>query len=189
MTGLDSDNIIERMMEDHQQLMEYLQSGGDISLPGGDISLQSRVNDAFAKTLLLSTASYFESKMTANVIQVFHDATNGSLALVSFVRSKAVARRYHDWFAWDAHNANRFFSAFGEDFAGFMKAKLNTDSDMNEAIQAFMEIGRRRNALVHENYATFPLDKTATEVYDLYTRANKFVDSFPGYIREHIEIL
>ncbi len=109
MTEPEMDNIIERMIKEHNQLMEHLQ-------PIGDISLQSRLNNAFAKTLLLSAASYFEDKITNSVIQVFQDSTNNSDALVSFVKNKAATRRYHEWFSWDAKNANRFFRAFGEGF-------------------------------------------------------------------------
>ena len=181
MADSDSDSIIDELMREHRQLMKYLQSTGDISL-------QSRVNSNFAKILLLSAASYFENRITSSVIQVFQQATSDSSALVSFVKSKAISRRYHEWFAWGTQNANHFSSAFGEDFLEFMKIKLMADSDISDSIQAFMELGRRRNELVHGNYAIFPLNKTVDEVYELYVKANRFVDLFPNHICEHIGI-
>ena len=69
-----------------------------------------------------------------------------------------------------------------------MRIKLGNDDSISQSIQAFMELGRRRNELVHENYALFPLNKTVEEVYELYEKAYIFVDSFPNHMREHIGI-
>ena len=168
-------------MADHRQLIAHLEFSGEVSL-------QSKVNSAFAKTLLLSVASYFESKITDSVIQVFQDTTSNSDALVAFVRSKAVTRRYHEWFAWDRRNANHFFGAFGPDFSNFMQDKMDSEPAINDSIRAFLELGNLRNRLVHQNYAVLQLDKTVEEVYLSYQIANRFVESIPNYIREHIGI-
>ena len=179
MTIQNPDNIIERMIADHQRLISALQSG--------DVSLRSTVETDFSKALLLSAASYFESRMTESVIQVFQDETKGSDALVTFVRNKAVSRRYHEWFQWDRRNANHFFSAFGQEFRNFMEEKVRNDPRLEDSIRAFMELGETRNQLVHGNFAVFPLGKTVTEVFDLYQKAGRFVEEFPEEIREFLE--
>lgn len=45
---------------------------------------------------------------------------------------------------------------------------LKKDSD-------FLELGNMRNCLVHQNYASYLIDKTAKEVYGLYQKAAFFI--------------
>lgn len=178
MTQQNFGTIIDNMMADHRRLMSYLN-------PTGDISLQARVEAAFSKTLVMSAASYFETKLTGDVVQVFRDET-GSDALASFVRTKAVERRYHDWFAWERRNANRFFQAFGAEFLDTMQEIIKSDPALDESIRAFMELGELRNTLAHENYASFNMSKTVGEVYELYQKAERLVERLPGEIRNFI---
>ena len=67
-----------------------------------------------------------------------------------------------------------------------MKQKVREDRDFDESVKAFLEIGNLRNQMVHENYADLQLNKTVEDVYSLYTRAARFVDEFPGSIRQFI---
>ena len=172
--------VIDELMEDHRQLMEHLRTTGDISL-------QIRVEYEFAKTLWVSAASYFEAKLTSDILQIFTDETSGSLALVAFVNDQAIARGYHSWFQWEARNANQFFGKFGPGFRAFMEAKIAGDPSISESIRAFLEIGKIRNPLVHQNYAQFNLGKTVDEVFALYQEATNFVDRIPSDIRQHIQ--
>ena len=172
------DDVIQRMMDEHHQLVGHL--------PSDEVSLQSRVEIAFGKALALSVASNFESRVTQSVADLFHDNT-GSEALVAFVKSKAIARRYHDWFNWDAKNANQFFSAFGPGFKDFMANKCHKDATLDASVRAFIELGDLRNRLVHENYAQFSMDKTVGEIFDLYKRAEMFVSSFREAMDAYIE--
>ena len=136
--------------------------------------------------MVLSAASYFEVRLSETITDVFSEATNHSDALVEFVRSKAVARRYHDWFDWDRRNANRFFSAFGSGFKSFMEEQVNNSEEIQESIRAFMELGDLRNQLAHQNFASFPLEKTVLEIFDMYKKALGFVDAFPDTLREYL---
>ena len=175
-----SAGIIEMMMEDHRELMEHLRTSGS------SISLQSRVDADFSKTLLLSAASYFETKIIDDVINVFYEATSGSDALVFFVRDKAASRGYSSWFSWDRPNANKFFGSFGPGFRALMQENIKNEPELANSIRAFMEIGSIRNELVHQNFAQYTLDKTVDEVFDLYESAARFVDRLPDDIRQHI---
>ncbi len=56
--------------------------------------------------------------------------------------------------------------------------------ELHESFAAFLEIGRERNRLVHQDFGVFALEKTTAEIHPLYTRAILFVDAVPGALRE-----
>ncbi|MDI6797732.1 MAG: HEPN domain-containing protein, partial [Desulfatibacillaceae bacterium] len=108
----------------------------------------------------------------------------GNPLVTSFFKNKAVNRQYHTWFDWEANNANKFFSLFGSKFKDFMKYKVNNDSKLSDSISAFLELGNYRNQLVHQDFSSFPLEKTSKEIYQLYFKAFCFVNRFPELIKE-----
>lgn len=175
------DEAIERLCEEHDELIEHL-------LATGKITWKSRADDQFAKALLLAVASRFEARLTDCVVEMFESATRGSDALVSFVQKEAVERRYHTWFDWNANTANKFFRSFGEEFKNAMAAKVKNDPDLDDAVRAFLELGRLRNELAHEDYATFSMQKTPSEVLERYRAAARFVDWFAGDLQEHVTV-
>ena len=103
--------------------------------------------------------------------------------MVELVRNKVIVRQYHSLFDWNSNNANKFFSLFGADFKEFVTSRLEGES-MQEAVSAFMEIGRERNRLVHGDFGSFPMEKTADEVYELYQEGVRFVESLGRYFQE-----
>jgi len=60
-----------------------------------------------------------------------------------------------------------------------MGEQIKESEALDKAVKAFREIGEQENHLVHENYAMFPLDKTAEEIYDAYRLALVFVEAIP----------
>jgi len=102
----------------------------------------------------------------------------------SLVKNKAVSRQYHTWFDWQANNANAFFNMFGEDFRSHMIEIIKLDQNMAKSISAFLEIGRERNRLVHQDYGSFFLEKSAEEIFGLYVSAMVFVDFVPKALRD-----
>ena len=175
----NAENAIERMVNEHRELMDCLRFAGDTSL-------QIRTDAAFAKALLLSVASYFETRLTDEIEQVFLRGTNGSDALTSFVRKMAIERRYHQWFNWEASNANKFFSSFGTTFRQFMGERVRADSTLADSIKAFLQLGDLRNQLVHQNFAQFPVPLTAEEIFNRYREANLFVEGFLDDLQQYI---
>jgi RiboL-PSP-HEPN len=149
-----------------------------------ELSLEVSASDHFRKALLLAAASYFENRVSNAVLDFVRERANGSPLIENFVRNKAVARQYHSWFSWDANNANQFFGLFGADFKTSMGAKVKDAPQMQSSIRAFLELGNERNRLVHENYATFAMEKTLDEVYDLYQRSRAFVDGLPAAFKD-----
>lgn len=79
-----------------------------------EISLRNTLESNFKKTLLLSAASFFEAALTQHVAEFCAAISRNNLMLCHLVRSKAIERQYHTWFDWNASNANRFFSLFGD---------------------------------------------------------------------------
>jgi RiboL-PSP-HEPN len=147
-------------------------------------SLRTSVDDNFRKSLLLAAASYFESRMVLCVMTFAEEIAGAGGMLTEFIRIKGVERQYHTWFNWKDNNAANFFALFGADFKAFMKAKLKRDSQLESAISSFMEIGRDRNRLVHENFASFSLEKTADDIYAAYKNGLRFVEAMPTLLRE-----
>ncbi len=176
MASDSSTDIIEQLVEEHKTLMAFI--------PLQEVSVRATADASFAKTLMVSAASYFETRMTESVLDVFSEATNNAQPLVEFVRNKAVERRYHDWFDWTRRNANRFIEAFGNDFKEYMDGWVKTHQ---KSIRAFMEIGSFRNQLVHKNFGLIPLDKTVGEIVDMYQKALGFVDEFPDELRNYLQ--
>lgn len=148
-----------------------------------EVSLRAVADENFRKSLLLAAASYFERRMTETVLSFVEDATNGNVRVTALVRSKAVSRQYHTWFEWDTNNANKFFALFGNDFRDSMKRRIRNDGELDDSVRAFLEIGRERNRLVHQDFGAFTLEKTTEEIHALYRRAMRFVEAVPGALR------
>lgn len=149
-----------------------------------EISLLSSVDDNWRKSLLLSAASHFEYRMTDCIMSFVNDTANGNSLVTTFVKNKAVSRQFHSWFSWDAANANSFFGLFGTAFLTFMKEKVRRNEALSMSIKAFIELGAERNRLVHQDYGTFAMEKTADEIYELYKKALMFVVEFPKALSE-----
>jgi hypothetical protein len=112
------------------------------------------------------------------------ESTAGSVLIEEFVRNMAVARQYHAWFEWGGHNANKFFGLFGSEFRAMMAQRVKDSEALGVAVKAFLEVGNERNRLVHQDYATFSLEKTLEEIFALYQDACIFVETLPVVLRE-----
>jgi hypothetical protein len=164
--------IIDKMYADHKALHDLLTSQSETSLA-------SDADSKLKKVLLVSAASYFEHEITTALVDFVAATSENHASLLALVKAKAVSRQYHTYFQWDGKNANSFFGLFGEEFLAESKANVKAQEGLEDSIRAFLEIGLNRNQMMHENFATFPMDKTAEEVYELYKQAHLFID----YIR------
>ena len=144
-----------------------------------EISLRSTLDSNFRKILLLAAASHFERSLTLSVLDFVEAVTSRDHVLKWLVERGVVERKYHTWFDWNGNNANRFFSLFGESFKRHMSDLVKGDPDRARSIQAFMEIGRERNRVVHQDYVSVPLEKTTQEIHAMYREAAAFVAWFP----------
>lgn len=132
----------------------------------------------------LATASYFEVQIINTIVEFIGESSDNSELAMEFVRRKALSRQFHTLFDWDANNAKHFYGLFGEKFKSFMIARQQEDEKLSDSISAFIEVGRERNRLVHQDYGTYMLEKTSEEIYSLYKRANVFVSALKALLVE-----
>ncbi|REE67527.1 HEPN domain-containing protein [Pantoea ananatis] len=173
-----SETIVDTLHSDFTTLLSYLNDNNEISF-------QSLVNDNFRKSLLLSSASYFENVLSECVYRFVVECTYERHIITFMVRRNVIERKYHTWFEWGkSNNANSFFSIFGEDFLSHAKIYVRGNEEIATAIKAFLDIGTDRNRLVHQNFASFTLEKTAEEIYQNFLLAKQFVDWFPVFLKD-----
>jgi hypothetical protein len=166
---------VERLHGEFEALIAHLEA---------EPSLRSTADDSFRKSLLLASTSFFESQLSQSVANFAEKASNSSDLIVGIITKKAIERNYHTWFDWDRNNANKFYSMFGKEFSEFMKVKHSSMAWLDDSVSSFMELGRARNLLVHENFATFVMEKTAAEIFVAHTKASRFVDEVPNLLLE-----
>lgn len=161
--------FIDALFGEQKELITFLQQQGQLSY-------SQSVEVFLSKTLLLSCASYFESRITNAISDYATKVSNADEALTSLVRTKAIERQYHTYFQWREGNRSviPFFAMFGSALKDSAKQELK-NTELSQASVAFLELGDLRNLLVHENFATYPLEKTADEIYRLYGAALRFV--------------
>jgi hypothetical protein len=68
---------------------------------------------------------------------------------------------------------NSFLGLFGKEFLEMAKRKIKLDSELQEGIVSFLKIGRLRNELVHQNFASHNLELTLDEIYFMHQSALK----------------
>jgi hypothetical protein len=150
----------------------------------GAVSFRNTLNDNFRKTLLLCAASHFEFKITSDVVLFCAEVAKGNSLIPSLVKNKAVSRQYHTWFDWNSTNANAFYGMFGDEFKAHMVDLMSRDENLGRSVSDFIELGRERNRLVHQDYGSYFLEKTAEEIFTLYASALMFVEFMPKALRE-----
>ncbi len=164
-----AETAIDRVYEEYRDASEFL-------LSRGEISLGSAIDATARKALLLAASSYFESRITTDVLAFCREVCGANPLVPALVLNKAVTRQYHTWFQWEGNTATSFFSLFGPEFKNHMNELIKREDDLRAAVEDFLEMGRDRNRLVHEDFATFPLEKTTNEIYSQYKSALGFAD-------------
>jgi hypothetical protein len=160
--------LIDQLHSDTSQLLTHLTEKGEMSL-------HSFANGNLRKVLLLSAASWFETRISEAILKFAEVHSNGHSGIQSLIKKKAVDRQYHTYFDWKKEKPGPFYGLFGDVCGEDMKKEINADSNIKDGLAAFLELGNLRNELVHENFAAFPFNKTAEEVHALYQKAEKFV--------------
>lgn len=144
------------------------------------------VESILPRTMLLAAASHFERRLSGDVERLAEEEAGDSHVLTWLIRNRVIRRQYHTWFSWQSRNVNTFLAMFGKDFKDEAARWIAEDENLGKSVIAFLEIGNERNRLVHEDFADAPLEKTTSDVYDLYESAKIFVDWFPDAIRRHL---
>jgi hypothetical protein len=169
--------IVHRLHEDFTALTSTLSEAAEPSLC-------VTANDCFRKALLLAAASHFEASITNALLEYVGSVSARNPLIIEFVRRKGLNRQYHALFDWDKRNANSFFAHFGDEFKQFAEQRVRQDSALDESVRAFLELGRERNRLVHQDFGNFVLEKTADEIYATFLKAESFASGLPALLRE-----
>ncbi len=172
--------VIDQMVDDHGELARHL-------LEAGQPSLLNNSDAAFRKSLTLAAASSFESQVKAHLLAFVSARSSSDALTIAFVKNKALERQYHTLFEWKGTSANSFFGLFGAGFRQHMAARTKADKTLDDSIRAFLELGNLRNEIAHQDFVSYPMEKTVTDVYDLYKRARMFVDGLPSFLAGYVE--
>lgn len=159
---------IERQYQDSQELYEYL-------VGKGEITFATYINNAYKKVLVLSAASFFESAISKQISEYATKASGSDKRIVTLIESKVIERQYHTLFNWDAKNTNTFWSLFGEATKTKVREQINSDEKLRTSEVDFIELGKQRNLLVHENFAEYDVNITVDEIYKKYKSACDFI--------------
>ena len=160
-------SLLKRLVDESDELRGFLSAQSQLSL-------LRAAEDNSRKALVLSAASLFEHRITEAILSYTDKASNSDACVTSLIRNKAVKRQFHTFFDWERKKPGPFFTLLGDELGGTLKAGCAI-SPGKEQVEAFMEIGRLRNSLVHQNYAEFLLDKSADDIRQLCESADRFV--------------
>jgi hypothetical protein len=158
---------IDIVYHEGKRLSELLTAQNEISL-----SITTQANQQ--KILLLSTASWFEFRL-CEAMRVFSSVHSQQHAgIEGVIRAKAIERQYHTWFDWKSKSATGFYRLFGSCGDG-LRVAANGEPALKAGEKAFLELGQLRNELVHQNFATFPINLTSEDIYAQYMLAERYI--------------
>ena len=160
-------DIVESLYRDTGYLDNFLMSNNEPSL-------RVIVDANFRKSMLLASASHFERVITDLIIEHAESCTHDA-RVVSFIRNKAISRQYHSFFSWKEKNCNSFLGLFGDEFKAEFSGRIKACVRLEQSVKDFLEIGRERNRLVHQDFGTYSLEKTAQEIHELHLSAKNFL--------------
>lgn len=158
--------VIDALLQRHRELDEYLRTRGELSM----------LFDAevlFKRSFVVACGSYCEVEL-CRILGQFANR-DGDARLATFVRTRALERRFHDMFDWTAANANKFWSFFGDEFKREVSTAICADSGAAESVKGFIELGQLRNITAHE-FATASVDRTVDELERLFRKAQQFLN-------------
>lgn len=160
---------IDKLISDYNELTKFL-------INRGQLSESINVKDHYRKILLLSCASYYETRII-NAIKLFVKQKSSDEKLCEFVNNKAINRQYHTFFDWNqTKNINNFLGLFGNDFKNKVSEEIKQNVSLANNTSAFLIIGAERNLIVHENFLEYNLEKTFEEIVELHNKSILFID-------------
>ena len=160
-------DIVESLYKDAFELDKFLMLNNEVSLRvSADANLR--------KSILLASASFYERQVCDLIIEYVGSRTNDE-RVVSFVTTKAISRQYHTLFDWNSNNCNSFLGLFGPAFKKSFTERIAMKPELDDAVKLFLEIGRERNRMVHQDFGQYALEKTSEEICGIHQNAKLFV--------------
>lgn len=164
---------IDGQYREIRELYDYL-------MQNKEVSFAMDVQEHYKKILLLSAASLFESQISKIILDYSSYVSSGDERIVQLIKSKVIERQYHTLFDWKANNSNVFWKLYGEETKNKVRNEIDNNIELKKAEGNFMDLGKRRNLLVHENFSEYNMNITVDEIYKEYNSACTFVE----YIRK-----
>lgn len=171
-------SAVTNMYSEHQDLVAFF--GDD------NPSYQASLERTLPKVLLLAAASEFEVAVCRH-IRDYAIASSTDKKLAVMIDQWVLTRNYFRLFDWKGQHAGPLWGAFGQDFKKHMQSLLKSDAELKASLDAFLEIGRLRNELVHQDYANYVLLKTSAEIFRMYEEATRFIDALPQILATQVE--
>lgn len=168
--------MIAENIQNAQQIREKLLDSGEYSLA---ITFEGMMQKYFA----LSVSSSFEHRIVHAILNYAEKHSDLKKYNYNIIRVKAVSRQYHTFFNWQQKNANSFFTLFGQNCKEKFLQDKKIDQELQQAEADFLELGRLRNELVHEDFITFPFPLTLQEIKEKYDSAMRFI----SYVEETLD--
>ncbi len=140
-----------------------------------DLTTWTNFEPIFRKNLLLSCASYYESCVYNKIKQLFTNSNHSKVHLTEFTMN-SLNRRYHTLFDWNGNNTNSFLKLFGDEKKNKIRIKIESDMKIKSGEKHFIEIGNRRNILVHNNFSIATVDLSINDIYNHHKEIIRFLD-------------
>lgn len=135
-------------------------------------SLYSNYTEHFRSVFLIACANSYEQFFENKLPSVF-GFTPDSIHY-NFLISQALKRKYFTMFDWDKKNANKFYSLFGESFKESMILYKQENTDFSNLERSFLELGQRRNILVHQGLKAKGQVQEVCYIYELFKKSFDF---------------
>ena len=170
---------VDSLMIEHEAVLAHL-------VATGETSFAATLEGTVPKVFILASARWLEVRVQGVLTEYFQEVAGTRVQAAEFVRIGALDMKFHTLFDWKTRKPGHFFGKFGPDLKRVGMKRYANDPDFAREYDAFLELGSLRNQLVHQNYATFTLSKTADEVRQHFVLADKFVDRLPELLREDV---
>lgn len=126
----------------------------------------------FKRAFIVACGSFFERSICGELENLAE--RHGDVRLTTFLKCRALDRKYHEMFDWKEPNANRFWSFFGLEFKNAVIKRLKSNEDEARCVSSFMNLGRMRNLVAHE-FLTAPVESTLDELEHEFNNAIGFL--------------
>ena len=166
--------FVDISYQDSRNVLNFLRKNNEMSM-------LTHTSDNLRKSLLLTSASFFEDAIRTLLINFSKNKSSDS-RLSSFLINGLIERRYDQFFNWRNGNVNNFMGLFGKKFLKKFQDDCLIDPTLKSASKSFIEIGSTRNDMIHNNLGSFFFQKTLDEVYITHQDAEKFLE----YLKENI---
>lgn len=157
--------IIDDQYTQAKSLIKYLTDKNEISLLS-----YAEVN--LTKNFLLQCTSLHEDELMG-ILRAFADKS-ADPKLSEFVKRSILDMRYFRIFFNENNNINKFLGFFGDEFKELFIAEINRNDSLDVGVKSFIGLAKLRE-LIHKNLATFSLDKTLDEVYQMHNETLVFI--------------